>query len=127
MVLAAAVGAQAVLDPPPGSNHLLGWKAGINRNVTPAGTPFPKGVQRTIVDQFGSHGLCDIKREKGLYNPANKNGEGIVDLTLHAVSYRIRCPVVTTLTRTYFDQFFPGGVPISILRESHIQGQRSEA
>jgi hypothetical protein len=47
---------------------------------------FPKDLQAILSDQFES-GLFAVKRPVALCNPANKNGEGILDPSTHLRSY----------------------------------------
>jgi hypothetical protein len=117
--LGAAVAARAQLPPLP-NDHLLGYKVAVDTKATPAGTPFPKGHFSSIIDQFGPHGTCAVKKQAALYNPADKNGEGIQDSNRHYLSYRVACDDKHVDTRTFFDQFFPAGISIAALKERFV-------
>lgn len=53
----------------------------------------PKFEKRlvSLTDQFGS-GDFEVKKVKGLCNPADKNGEGMGDPITHLVGYDIKAP-----------------------------------
>ncbi len=119
VMLGDATAAEGQLPPLP-NDHLLGYRVAVDKNANPAGTPFPKGVTRTIVDQFGTHGACRIKKDNALYNPADKNGEAIQEPLRHYLSYVIACEQKTVDTRTFFDQIFPSGVAITAIKERSI-------
>ncbi len=51
---------------------------------------FPKGIQASVVDQFNQQKLYDIKKPKRLCNPADKNGEGIINPDAHLMCYKVK-------------------------------------
>ena len=69
-----------------GGDHFLNYDVKITEDT-------PKFVKRTVrlTDQFES-GVFEVKKVKGLYNPADKNGEGIDDPVSHLVGYDIKRP-----------------------------------
>jgi len=68
------------LGPP---DHYLGYKVKETKDT-------PKFDKRDVdlTDQFGS-GIFEVKKPERLYNPVDKNGEGITDLITHLVGYKI--------------------------------------
>jgi glucose/arabinose dehydrogenase len=101
----------------PLADHLLNYKAGVRKNATPPGTSFPSGVTKSIQDPIGTR-TCGIKKEVAIYNPATKNGEPI-NANTHFVAYQLAgCPPMAPTTRTFTDQFFPGGIPLTFIRPS---------
>jgi glucose/arabinose dehydrogenase len=100
----------------PLADHLLGYKVAFDPKGTPPGTKFPKGVTRILHDQLTTQ-TCGILKELGVYNPATKNGAA-PQRNVHFVSYQTKCPVFTATTKTFFDQFFPAGVPVMLLKPS---------
>ncbi len=52
-------------------------------------TEFEK-LEVTLTDQFESDVLFEVKKPKEIYNPADKNGEGIIDPDTHLVAYEIK-------------------------------------
>ncbi len=54
------------------------------------GTPKFEKQEVNLTDQFESGVLFEVKKPKELYNPADKNGEGIIDPDTHLVGYEIK-------------------------------------
>jgi len=53
------------------------------------GTPKFEKRDVTLADQFET-GIFEVKKLKALYNPVDKNGEGIIDPNTHLVGYEIK-------------------------------------
>jgi hypothetical protein len=70
----------------------------------------PTGQQATLSDQFEADKLYDIRKPRGICNPADKNGEGIVDGVTHLTPYQMRAAAgelahVPATGITVFNQF----------------------
>jgi streptogramin lyase len=117
-VLAHATTVCAQLELLP-NDHQLGYKVGPDKLASPPGHSFNKGVQRVVADQFGLRG-CLIVKEKILFTPASKNGEGVQDATRHHVGYQVKCSPKTGGAATYVDQFFPTGLSITAVKPSYL-------
>jgi endonuclease/exonuclease/phosphatase family metal-dependent hydrolase len=74
-------------------DHFLCYKA----KTTKGAAKLPKGTQATLSDQFEAVVLSDVKRKEGLCNPADKNGEGIVDADTHLTAYQIKAAAGATM------------------------------
>lgn len=101
------------------NDHQLGYKVAPDRTATPPGVSFNKGVQRAVDDQFAQR-ACFIVKEKILFTPADKNGEGVQDATRHYVGYQVKCSPKTGGTVTYVDQFFPAGLAVTAVKPSYL-------
>ncbi|MFQ5800088.1 MAG: hypothetical protein ACE5H0_15535, partial [Bacteroidota bacterium] len=73
--------ADSIPDPSTDLDHYLSYK--VKR------TEFEK-LEVTLTDQFESDVLFEVKKPKEIYNPADKNGEGIIDPDTHLVGYKIK-------------------------------------
>jgi len=64
-------------------DHYLGYEVEVTEGT-------PEFEERTVelTDQFGS-GIFEVKKLERLYNPVDKNEEGISDLVTHLVGYKI--------------------------------------
>src|SRR5262245_40542175 len=71
---------------PPGApnDHFLGYKAAVTKRTQ----DFSPLVGLRLVDLFEDR-LFDVKSVLGLFLPADKNGEGVIDPRTHLVAYRI--------------------------------------
>jgi len=65
-------------------DHFLSYK--VRRTK---GTPKFEKREVTLTDQFESGVLFEVKKPKELYNPADKNSEGIINLDTHLLGYEI--------------------------------------
>jgi hypothetical protein len=73
--------------PTPGvEDHYKCYKIKITKGTT----PFPKGTQATVEDQFHGPRLYDVKKPKQLCNPVNKNGEGVEHPLAHLLCYQVK-------------------------------------
>ena len=70
-----------------GSGHFLSYDVKITKDT-------PKFVKRTVTltDQFETELIFEVKKVKGLYNPADNDGGGIDDPDTHLVGYDIKRP-----------------------------------
>jgi hypothetical protein len=80
-----------------------------------------------IVDQFGTI-TVDIKKPSHLCMPADKNGEGIADLTQYLMCYQVRITHGTPLAQApsviyTHDQFGPDTYPAFGARELCVPSQ----
>ena len=57
--------------------------------ITSGTTPFAKGTQATVTDQFQTR-IYDVKKPKYLCTPVDKNGEGIVHPLTHLMCYQVK-------------------------------------
>ncbi len=53
-------------------------------------SPFPKGTQATVDDQFQTARLYDVGKPKQFCNPVDKNGEGIEHALDHLLCYQVK-------------------------------------
>jgi len=65
------------------ADHYLGYDVKETK-----GTPKFDKFDVDLTDQFGD-GIFEVKKPERLYNPVDKNGEGISDLFTHLVGYKI--------------------------------------
>ncbi len=74
------------ITPAPTPNHYLSYKVKRTKGT-------PKFEKREVIlrDQFGE-GVFRVEKPDRLYNPADKNGEGIPDLDTYLVGYKIKRP-----------------------------------
>ena len=75
----------AIPEPSTILEHFLSY--GVRRTKS---TPKFEKQEVNLTDQFESGVLFEIKKAKELYNPADKNGEGITDQVTHLVGYEIK-------------------------------------
>ncbi len=82
---AAFIRADPVPEPSTILDHFLSYEVRRTKR-----TPKFEKQEVILTDQFESDVLFKIKKVKKLYNPADKNGEGIIDLDTHLVGYKIK-------------------------------------
>ncbi len=75
----------AIPEPSTILEHFLSY--GVRRTK---GTPKFEKQEVNLTDQFESGVLFEVKKPKELYNPTDKNGEGIIDPDTHLVGYEIK-------------------------------------
>jgi len=82
-------------------------------------TSFPRFSRRTVdlTDQFGTTS-ADVQRPDRLCNPADKNGEGIGDPTVHGMCYRISEPTFQHRDVLVANQF--GQETLTVLRPDSL-------
>jgi len=86
IVLSTAPMVRAQVGPfPVADDHFLCYKGRLTPGTDSAGGP--ANVQ--LADAYES-GFVNIKKERGSCNPADKNGEGIVDPVTHLTVYQIK-------------------------------------
>ena len=66
-------------------DHFLSYKIRKTK-----GTPKFEKQEVTLTDQFESDVLFEVKKPKEIYNPADKNGEEIIDPDTHLVAFEIK-------------------------------------
>jgi hypothetical protein len=67
-------------------DHFLCYKG----KTQPGDLVLPAGLQATLADQFEADKLYDIEKPRGICNPVDKNGEGIVDAVTHLTPYDVQ-------------------------------------
>jgi len=76
---------EPIPDPSTNLDHFLSYKIKRSR-----GAPKFEKLEVTLTDQFESDVLFEVKKPKEIYNPADKNGEGIFDPDTHLVGYQLK-------------------------------------
>ena len=97
-------------------DHFLCYKGKADKNV---GMILPKGITVNLADQFQSDEY-DVKKLRGICNPADKNDEGIVDTNTHLTPWQIKATGVKHVAQnvTTFDQF--GLLQLTTIKEDRL-------
>ena len=112
---AAPAGAQnGPFDLP--DDHFLCYKGKADKKV---GSVIVKGTTATLADQFQTEDY-EIKKLRGICNPADKNGEGIVDADTHLTPWQIKNQGTKHVAQnvTTFDQF--GLLQLTTIKEDRL-------
>ncbi len=72
-------------DPPTNLDYYLSYKVKRTKD-----TPKIEKQEVALTDQFESDVLFEVKKPKEIYNPADKNGEEIIDPDTHLVAFEIK-------------------------------------
>jgi hypothetical protein len=67
-------------------DSFLCYKAKASRGEVPV----PAAEQAVLTDQFETDRPYEVKKERGICNPADDDGEGIVDPAIHLTAYKLR-------------------------------------
>jgi YVTN family beta-propeller protein len=119
--LAAKAGVVILLLGVPGAatagDHYLGYRAAPNTKL--GGVKFSTSISESLEDQFRTT-TCNVVRERALYTPATTDAVIPENLAVHLVGYKIECPAFTKESHVAFDQFFPAGIPLTVLKPDSL-------
>ncbi|MEE8311036.1 MAG: hypothetical protein V3R77_02180, partial [Candidatus Binatia bacterium] len=100
-------------------DHFLCYKGRVEKGDLVV----PSGLQVVLTDDFEADRVYDVRKPRGICNPADKNGEGVVDDVTHLTPYQIKIDplqgrhVAQTGVRV-FNQF--GDILVNTIKEDRV-------